>query len=339
MRLNKRLVSLALAAATLTSVFAANAYAAEYDLIISHTINQNSPEQRAYTYFKDLIEEKSEGRIAVTIYPNKEIATSDNENAELVSQNIAQISAITPGVLYSTSNIKGFNIFDYPYLMETYDEIYEVVDGPVMDDLSAQLEEATGIKIFGGFIMGWCLLGSVHNEVTDANSVKGQKIRTIPSLGQAAIMEKLDASSYACGFGDLIPALQQKTVDGVFTSSNLLYTEGVSEICHDYINPKAITIIQMLVVNADWYNSLPDDLKAVFDECAAELNRQIRENDQAYEQEAIDLMISEDGCTVLNDPSDEVIAEFKEKLSPIIEEQPDIAGADVVNAVKEQLGK
>ncbi len=44
----------------LASVFGVNASAADYDLIISHTINQNSPEQRAYTYFKDLIEEKSE---------------------------------------------------------------------------------------------------------------------------------------------------------------------------------------------------------------------------------------------------------------------------------------
>ncbi len=148
-----------------------------YEVKISHVVPETDACHTGYLWLKEQMETKSNGRLQVTIYPNRQLSNSNAEDAEKVMQNIVQIAMAPTSVLAGTGNVTGFQIFDMPYLFESTDELYYALDSGLMEELSAQLTAKSNMQIMGVSNGGWCPIGSnkVYNTVED---MKGQKIRS-----------------------------------------------------------------------------------------------------------------------------------------------------------------
>jgi C4-dicarboxylate-binding protein DctP len=135
-----------------------------YEIKIAHTIVSTDPIGQGWEKFKQVIEQKSSGRIKVTIFPNKQLVNSDREVAEQVQYNVNQMGSVPTFTLASVADIKEYMLCDYPYLFSNDAEIYKVLDGPIGKELAEKLEQKIGVKAFGSYSLGWVKLGNTKRQ-------------------------------------------------------------------------------------------------------------------------------------------------------------------------------
>lgn len=307
-----------------------------YQMAIAH-LDPSGPIYEGWEYMKQILEEQSGGRIQVTIYPNKQISSSDTENAEKVQQNVVQMSSVPTSALTSLASIDGYKVLEYPYLFSDDEALNKVLDSDLMQQLSDQLNEKTGIKAYGGFNIGWLRVSNKKGPVTSPADLTGLKIRTMTSDLQMACMNAWGASATPLSFGEVFTALQQGTVDGVMTTSVLHVSERYYEVEKFITCTDAIPNVHIPIVNGSWYASLPADLQEVFDACVTDYMDHVRALENAAQDQSLKDLEAE-GMTVTTLTPEEKQA-FVDATSGILEANKDLAGEDMVDQVLTLLGK
>ena len=314
-------------------------YAAEktYDLRITHLTTTIDPIHQGFEFFKKTIEEKSNGRIKVTIYPNKQLSNSDNENAEKVQQNIVQMSSAPTSSLAAIGKINEYKVFDYAYLFDNNEELYKVIDSEIGEELSQMLEKKTGIKAFGGYNLGWCVISTNKGPIESPASLKGLKIRTMNADLMMEAIRAFGANPTIVNYGELFTACQQGTVDGMMTSTGLYVSDRFYEVQKYMGCTNAMPIFHIPMVNANWYNSLPPDLKKAFDETVPLYLEAVRKYEEEYEAAAIEKLRALGMEVKQYTPEEKKV--FVDAAAYISKEKASIAGEEIVARVKAKLGK
>lgn len=308
----------------------------QVELRIVHIASESDPIHEGWTYLKDELEKRSDGRFKVTIYGNKSISNSDNEDAEKVQQGICEMTSVPTSSLAAIGNVEEYQVFDYPYLFETYDEFYNVLDSDMAKKWSDKLEQAAGIKALGGYTLGWCSVGSTKKLDSLAN-YKGQKIRTLSSDLQMQTVNSFKSSATIVNYGEVFTALQQGTVDGMMTSTGLFVSDKFYEVIDSLAVTKPTALLHVPIVNASWYEGLPEDLRQIFDECIPDYLEAVRGYEEEFDNNALE-QIEQSGTKVIN-YTDEQLQEFKDASDVVYEKSAKVAGEGTVEEVREFLGK
>ena len=103
-----------------------------YEMKIAHLTPETDSMHQGALYLEKIIEEKTDGRIDVTIYPNKILASSDAELAEQNRNGSVQVAITTPTYIGALAGIDHTNIFDFPYVFQSFDELYAYCDSSSM---------------------------------------------------------------------------------------------------------------------------------------------------------------------------------------------------------------
>ena len=303
---------------------------------ISHPVSATDPTHLGFIDFKDHIEKASEGRFKVELYPNKQLANSDVENLELLARKSIEITFTASSGLATQGNIRDFFIYDYPYFFLSDDDVYKISDGELGKEMNQKLLDKTGLKVMANYVFGWMVVSNNTREIAAPKDMSGLKLRVLPSEGYQAIMKKVGATPIAMGFGELLPALQQGTVDGVMTSPNLYISSKLYEV-QKYMTDAKIGLIQhYAVTNNEWYEALPADLKAIFDESVQVYQASVRKR---MADEDVDARVQLKKLMQVRDLSDAELQAWKEIFAPIVDENPGIAGEEMVKRAKAALGK
>lgn len=121
------------------------------------------------------------------------------------------------------------------------------------------------------------------------------------------------------------------------TSTGLFVSDKFYEVIDSLAVTKPTALLHVPIVNAKWYNALPDDLKAIYDECITDYLEQVRQFEADFDSEALK-KIEESGTKVI-EYSDDQLKEFKDASQTVYDKHIDIAGKETVDAVREMLGK
>ena len=90
--------------------------------------------------FKPMIEENSEGKLKVEIYPASQLGAEEQMYQGVQS---GSIEMVTIGVGME-NQVPKVGLFSLPYLYQDFDHAEKVLNGEIGEDISAQLEENTG---------------------------------------------------------------------------------------------------------------------------------------------------------------------------------------------------
>lgn len=308
-----------------------------YTLKICHLTSQTDPMHLGFAYLKELLEERSDGRITVEIFSNGSIASSDTETVEKVQQNICQMTAGPAYAAAALGNVPQLKIFDYPYLFEDYDALYQLLDSDLFQTWASELESQTGVRLMGGYTLGWNGIMSAKTPLNTYRDLSGLKIRTMSTDLQMAFINNLGAGATPISYGETYTACQQGTVDGLMTSIGLMVSDRFYEVNKYLLVPKAMANVHTTELNAEWYNSLPDDLRQIFDECYDEYQAYEREAQEEYVANALQTL-ADNGVTVV-EPTDAELEELENLAATVYEQYPDAAGEGTVESVRQLLGK
>lgn len=308
-----------------------------YDLIISDLPSDDDPVNEGMRYFKQILEERAQGRIKVTLYTNKALSNSTNEDLEKCSQGIIQM---TTAPTYSTAAVAGckeFQIFDLPYLFKNNDEVYKVLDSEVGQGWRQTVEKNLGVRVFGGYVLGWNQVSAKKDLATLAD-FKNVKVRVMSSESQQATIKSLGANPAVVNYGELYTALQQGTVDGMLTSTNFWVSDRFYEVQKSLAVINCMPHMHTPVVNVAWFNGLPEDLQKTFLACMDDYLTHVRKTCDDAQATYLDTL-KEKGMKI-NIFEGQQLQEIVDLVSPVSDECADmVGGADTLAAVRKVLGR
>src|SRR6266852_4650842 len=129
-----RLAVLALAAALPLAAIAQSPIVIKF----SHVVAQDTPKGKGAEYFKKLAEERTKGKVKVEVYPNSSLF-KDGEEMEALQLGSVQILA--PSLAkFGPLGVREFEVFDLPYIFDSFGDLHKVTEGAVGKMLFAKLE-------------------------------------------------------------------------------------------------------------------------------------------------------------------------------------------------------
>jgi TRAP-type C4-dicarboxylate transport system substrate-binding protein len=99
---------------------------------------------------------------------------------------------------------------------------------------------------------------------------KGKKLRTFASKFQSEAWSRLGVTPVAMSLGDVLPALQQGTIDGAVAGMGPFTHMHFSDAAKYITMTNQPAIFLIAEINKKWYDSLPPDLQKIIDKDAAE---------------------------------------------------------------------
>ena len=272
--------------------------------------NLSDPRSRSMEFFETQLEDRTGGRIMVENYFGGILGT-EREMADAVAIGALQG---TRGGMFEDASIK-FNIVLLPYLVESWDEAICLVRSPWMKAVAAE-GRAKGFHIPAvGISQGFRAHGSKKRAIRAVEDFQGLKIR-VPNAQEVfhRMENALGANPQGIAQAETYSALRTGVVDGTTAPPSDLWDRRQFEVLGWITIDTHATGPDPLMVNLSWYQSLPADLRKIFDDVA----RQTMEYSDALYAAAEQEIIATLGKTVeIIHPTPAVRAQMKARTQPV----------------------
>ncbi|MGE5638551.1 MAG: TRAP transporter substrate-binding protein [Clostridia bacterium] len=250
----------------------------------SHVVAKNTPKGEAAEYFKKLAEERTKGRVKVEVYANSALY-KDGEEMEMLQ--LGAVQMLAPSLAkFGPLGAKEFEVFDLPFLFDSYESLHKVTEGPVGEALFRKLE-SKGIAGLAYWDNGFKVM-SANKPLRTPADFKGLKMRIQSSKVLDQQMRDLGAIPQVMAFSEVYQALQTGVVDGTENPPSNLFTQKMHEVQkyvtvsnHGYIG-------YAVIVNRKFWGGLPADVRGQLESAMKDATKYAndvakKENDDALE--------------------------------------------------------
>ncbi len=232
-------------------------FAKEYVIKFSYVVSSNTPKGKAASFFKKRVEELSNGRIKVKLYPNA-ILGSDKTVLRKMKFNTVQMAA--PSFSKFTSFVPQLGVFDLPFLFKDNKHLHEIMDGEIGKKLMDMVTQK-GYVALAYWDNGFKQLTNSKRPLLFPDDCKNLKFRIMDSKVLVEQFKALGAIPVILPFSEVYSALQQKIIDGEENTISNIYTKNFYKV------QKYMTISNhgylgyLVVISRDFWQNLPYDLK------------------------------------------------------------------------------
>ncbi|SKC89349.1 TRAP transporter substrate-binding protein [Maledivibacter halophilus] len=300
-----------------------------YELKFAHVVRPTTPKGAAAEEFKKIIEERSEGRIKVTIYPDSQMGADQEINEQILS---GTLDMNAPFFSTLTSFVEEFELFDLPYLFNSSEEAYAALEGEVGQKLNSYLEEK-GLVSLGYWTGGFKQLTNSSRPIKSVADLDGLKIRVSQSPLLVSQFRAINAGGISVPFSDLYSALQTKTVDGQENPFANIASKKFYEV-QDYMTISNHGFMgYAFIMSKKKFDSMPEDLQELTKEVAREVMKW--EWDKTAQKDAEYLQEIKDAGMIIDEFGEKEKTEFKEATKATYDEflnKPN--GEELLNLVK-----
>jgi len=282
--------------------------------------------------FAEIVAAKSGGKIKVNLFPGG-VLGGDAQNVSALQGGTIDMMSLNAGIL--ASQVKDFEVFDFPFMFATSAEADAVVDGPFGRALLDKLD-AKGIRGLAYWELGFRNITNSKRPIVKVEDIAGLKLRVIPNAINVDWVKALDANPTPMAFPEVYAGLEQKAIDGqenpltVINANKLYEVQKFVTLTNHQYNPQAVIISKKL------WDSLSDAEKKLIADAAAEATVVQRKASREQTKEALE-NLKKNGMTVSEfSPAEQ--QKLRDKLMPVIEKHG-AAIADTVKALQAELAK
>jgi TRAP-type C4-dicarboxylate transport system substrate-binding protein len=221
--------------------------------------------------FAAMVEKDSSGRIKVEVYPASQLGPIPRE---------------IEGVQFGA--IQGF--VGPPEFLVGVDERYEVLSAPgLIADMAHGVRVASDPelqKLMFGLgadkgLHGVALFVSQPSSIISRTPVrrladlKGKKLRVLAADMQQEMLKRFGATPVAMTLGDLLPAIQERTIDGAVAVTTVDVTMKIYDAAKYITETGQPFVFSMTFISKKWFDALPRDLQTIIDADAMKLAAEI----------------------------------------------------------------
>lgn len=286
---------------------------------------------RAAARFKELLEGATSGRIAVDVFWNVlDFGYSGEALVQMVD------AGLLAGMYFSSSYFADtcpkLAVLDLPFLFETREQAFRVLDGPLGAEMAADLESRSSLDVVGFWENGFRHLSNRVRPIQTPDDVRGLRIRIQPSPLYAEAFRLIGAEPVMTDISELIPALEQGRVDGQENPLDNTWTYGAYRYT-PYVSLTAQFFgVRLMCLNRPWLQALPEDLHQAVRQAAAEATLYQRQLAASRDAELADLLRA-NGVRIDPLPA-ETMAALRRASEPLYQQLAGQVGNDFLQRVR-----
>lgn len=295
-------------------------------LKLATTVNEQDSFQVAAEKFAELVADRTNGAYTIEIHPNGELG----DEAEMLSSMAAgelDMGVVTSGPFVNYAPEMG--VLDMPFLFGSNAEAYAVLDGEVGQGLLDTLENAN-LKGLAYAERGFRNLTNAVRPIESPADLAGIKLRVMENEVYLKTFQALGANTTPMAWQDTLAALQNGAMDGQENPVNVIYSYKLWESNQKYCTMTRHTYSTAIItMSLDLYNSLPEDVQAIFKQSAqeaADYERAWVAENEAGQMQAM----KDNGMEVIEEPN---VALFQEAVQSVYDSYPQYA--DSLKAIRE----
>lgn len=291
-----------------------------------HSQTEEHPYHLALLDLAENVKKRTDGKVTIEIFPQNQLG-AERELTEGLTLGTADMS------ISSTAPIANFSpqlgIVDLPFLFESREHAYKVLDGKVGQDLLAGLEEA------GLIGLAWAENGFRHitnskHEITKPEDLKGMKIRTQENQIHLDAFEELGAQPTPMAWNEALTALQQGVVDAQENPLIIADTYKLHEVSQKYmtltghIYSPAIVLFSKTV-----WDTVPSEYQEILKEEAKIAGEKVRELSTKADKDSLQV-VKDNGVKVIEDVD---VKPFRDAMKPVYEKYESKFGKENIDAI------
>lgn len=242
---------------------------------------------KAFDYFKQILEERSNGRIEVQLYPSEQLA-KEIEAIRLIQ---AEVIDITTTGSTLTNWFEAATFCELPYLMKDSVDMNLYINGRVGKLMETEMIEKAGVRALCHFERGPRHLTS-NRPIRHPDDLDGLILRVpnVPSF--VTTWSALGAKPTPMAFSEVFTSLQQGTIQGQENPFAMINNGGFAEV-QKYVNLTGHVISWVYaVIGEKQFQKLPPDLQELVVQAGKEMQKYehdlFLENEKSVQQELMD---------------------------------------------------
>jgi C4-dicarboxylate-binding protein DctP len=299
----------------------------------SHVVATDTPKGRAADHFKKVAEERTKGRVKVEVYPN---STLYKDREEVEALQLGSVQLLAPSLSkFGPLGLREFELFDLPFIFDSYKELHTVTEGPIGRDLLKKLD-SKGIAGLAYWDNGFKVM-SANRALRKVDDFKGLKMRIQSSKVLESQMRALGAIPQVMAFSEVYQALQTGVVDGTENPPSNLYTQKMHEVQKFVTHSDHGYIGYAVIANKKFWDGLPADVRAQLDEAMKESTKFANDVAKKDNDDALEAVRKSGKSEILTLTADEKKA-WKRAVAKVHKENEDRIGRDLLASIHKLTG-
>ena len=209
--------------------------------------------------FVAAVEKDSGGRIKGEIYPASQLGSIPSMIQGVQGGSIQ--AWIGPPEFLVGVDVR-YEALSAPGLMNDFDQMVKVLYNPDVQKMMFELGSTKGLEGIGFAPIGPSSIAT-KREVKRLADLKGMKLRVLASPFQLELVRRMDANPVAMTLAEVLPGIQQGTIDGSLSSMTVYTTMQFQDAAKYVLENDQPYINSIVVMSKRWLATLPPDLQKI----------------------------------------------------------------------------
>jgi C4-dicarboxylate-binding protein DctP len=220
---------------------------------------------KSMIFFKRQLEECSNDRIKVELFFGG-VLGNERELMDFVQTGVLQG---TRGGFFADANPK-YILFTLPFLVDDWDQAQRLVQSEFTREINEGARKRGFHVPATGISQGFRAHTNSKRPIRHPDDLKGLKMRVPSQEVYVQTSKAFGANPQELPYAEVYQALQTGVVDGQDNAPSNIWDFKIHEVSEYLTITNYSTGPDPLMVNLGWYESLPYDLKVIFDEVSRE---------------------------------------------------------------------
>jgi tripartite ATP-independent transporter DctP family solute receptor len=315
--------TLAVALAAVLALGTAQAQERAFKLALQNP--KGHPLEQGAAKFAELVAAKSGGKLKVNVFPGGTLG-GDAANVSALQGGTIEFVLLNSGIL--ASQVKDFEVYDFPFMFANAKEADAVVDGPFGQKLHSKLADKNIVGL-AYFELGFRNITNSKRAINTVDDIAGLKLRVIPNAINVDWVKAVGANPTPMAFPEVYAGLEQKAIDGqenpfsVILANKFFEVQKFLAVTNHQYNP------QSLIFSKKVWDTLPEGDRKILQDAAVEASRYQRQVNRESAASQLD-QLKKAGMTVTElAPAEQ--AKLRDKFKPVVDKH----GAAIAATVAE----
>lgn len=235
------------------------------------TATLNDSQNEWMKIYAKLVEKDSNGRIKVELYPASQLG---NIASMIQGTQFGSIQAYVGPPEFLSGVDARYEALSAPGLFDDLQHANRTLQDPEFNAAFLGLGAKKGLLGIGLFLSGPVAFNT-NTPVASLTDLEGKKIRVLASEIQMEQIRRLKGTPIPMSLGEVIPAMQQGTLDGVMSSTPVFTALRFYDAAKYIYDTGHAVISDLTVISKSWYDKLPPDLQKIVTEAGQQASRDV----------------------------------------------------------------
>ncbi len=237
------------------------------------TLTLNDVQHEYIKVYKEELEKATGGKIKVEVYPAGQLGGAPRQTEGLRLGTIE--AAIGPSELFFGAD-RRFQVLAMAGLFKNNEHARKALDVPAFRQAITDFTAPRGVLTQSLHVYDQQLF-TYKTPVTKLDDFKGKRTRVLAAEGEQAMVAALGGAPVPMSLPEVLPALQQGTIDGVSSVMGVFVAFRYNDAAPHVLDTGLWALIPIALVSKVWFDKQPPDLQKAIMETGRKIEPQIHQ--------------------------------------------------------------